>query len=251
MTSWSSSRRSRSPHSEAAVSRRLRRGRRPGWSQVRFRRYALLVAVLLTSLLLLTVQTRGGGPARAGDLVALALTPVQNLLTKAHRGALSVWNSYADWKRVRAENLALHAENERLRIEALQARETDQENRRLRRLATLRERLPLTTLGGEIIGREGGGWSRSLTVNRGRADGVAQQMPVIVPDGLVGRVVQVRAGASVVQLLNDPLSEGHPRRTRHRHRGQGLGPLPFRRARPRGRLRPRRGSAGAHRPGLP
>jgi len=57
---------------------------------VRFRRYALLVAVLLTSLLLLTVQTRGGGPARAGDLVALALTPVQNLLTKAHRGALSV-----------------------------------------------------------------------------------------------------------------------------------------------------------------
>ncbi len=105
--------------------------------------------MLLTSLLLLTVQTRGGGPARAGDLVALALTPVQNLLTKAHRGALSVWNSYADWKRVRAEN---------------------------------------------------------LTVNRGRADGVAQQMPVIVPDGLVGRVVQVRAGASVVQLLNDPTS---------------------------------------------
>ena len=43
---------------------------------MRFRRYALLVAVLLTSLLLLTVQTRGGGPARAGDLVALALTPV-------------------------------------------------------------------------------------------------------------------------------------------------------------------------------
>jgi rod shape-determining protein MreC len=173
---------------------------------VRFRRYALLVAVLLTSLLLLTVQTRGGGPARAGDLVALALTPVQNLLTKAHRGALSVWNSYADWKRVRAENLALHAENERLRIEALQARETDQENRRLRRLVTLRERLPLTTLGGEIIGREGGGWARSVTVNRGRADGVAQQMPVIVPDGLVGRIVQVRAGASVVQLLNDPTS---------------------------------------------
>jgi rod shape-determining protein MreC len=66
--------------------------------------------------------------------------------------------------------------------------------------------MPLTTLTGEIIGREGGGWARSLTVNRGRADGITQQMPVIVPEGLVGRVAQVRSGASVVQLLNDPTS---------------------------------------------
>jgi rod shape-determining protein MreC len=30
--------------------------------------------------------------------------------------------------------------------------------------------------------------------------------PVIVPDGLVGRVAEVRAGAAVIQLLNDPSS---------------------------------------------
>ena len=35
---------------------------------------------------------------------------------------------------------------------------------------------------------------------------MAQQTPVIVPEGLVGRVVQVRPGASVVQLINDPAS---------------------------------------------
>jgi len=91
-------------------------------------------------------------------------------------------------------------------VQSLQVRETDQENRRLRRLLALRDRLPLTTLTGEIIGREGGGWARSLTVNRGRSDGIAQQMPAIVPEGLVGRVAQVRSGASVVQLLNDPTS---------------------------------------------
>ncbi len=173
---------------------------------MKFRRYALLLAVLLMSLLLLTVQTRGGGPTRLADLVALATTPVQSLLAKAHRGALGAWHTFADWKAVRGENLALRADNERLRVESLQVRETDQENRRLRRLLALRDRMPLTTLTGEIIGREAGGWARSLTVNRGRADGVAQQMPVIVPQGLVGRVAQVRSGASVVQLLSDPTS---------------------------------------------
>ena len=173
---------------------------------VRFRRYALLVAVLVVSLFLLTVQTRGGGPTRVADLVALVITPVQDRLAKVHRGSLGAWHTFADWKAVRSENLALRADNERLRVQSLQVRETDWENRRLRRLLTLRDRMPLTTLTGEIIGREGGGWARSLTVNRGRADGIAQQMPVIVPEGLVGRVARVRSDASVIQLLNDPAS---------------------------------------------
>jgi rod shape-determining protein MreC len=173
---------------------------------VRFRRYVLLLTVLLVSLFLLTVQTRGGGPTRAADLVALIVTPAQSLLASAHRGALGTWHIFTDWKAVRTENLALRADNERLRVQSLQVRETDQENQRLRRLLALRDRMPLRTLTGEIIGREGGGWARSLTVNRGRADGITQQMPVIVPEGLVGRVAQVRSGASVVQLLNDPTS---------------------------------------------
>ena len=173
---------------------------------VRFRRYALLLAVLLVSLFLLTVQTRGGGPTRAADLVGFVVTPAQSLLAHAHRGALGAWHTFTNWKAVRNENLTLRADNERLSVQSLQVRETDQENRRLRRLLALRDRMPLTTLTGEIIGREGGGWSRSLTVNRGRADGISRQMPVIVPEGLVGRVAQVSSRASIVQLLNDPSS---------------------------------------------
>jgi rod shape-determining protein MreC len=119
---------------------------------------------------------------------------------------VGLWTSYTDWKSVRRDNTLLRAEVERLRVSGLQVAETAQENARLRRLLALQERLPLAALAGEIIGRESGGWVRSLTVNRGRGSGIVQQTPVIVPEGLVGRVVQVRAGASVVQLLNDPAS---------------------------------------------
>ena len=173
---------------------------------MRVRRYGILLAVLLVSLLLLTVQTRGGGTGRAGDLVTIAVTPIQSLLVRIHRGALNLWANYVDWKSVRRDNAALREENEQLRVQSMQASETREENARLRRLLVLRDRLPLATVAGEVIGREAGGWVRSLTVNRGRGDGIAQQTPVIVPDGLVGRVVQVHRGAAVIQLLNDPAS---------------------------------------------
>jgi rod shape-determining protein MreC len=173
---------------------------------VRVRRYGILLAVLLVSLLLLTVQTRGGGTGRASELVTVAVTPVQGLLVRIHRSALDFWANYVEWKSVRRENTVLREENEHLRVQALQAGETREENVRLRRLLVLRDRLPLATVSGEVIGREAGGWVRSLTVNRGRGDGIAQQTPVIVPDGLVGRVVQVHRAAAVVQLLNDPAS---------------------------------------------
>jgi len=173
---------------------------------VRFRKYALLVLVLALCLLMLTVQTRGGRPGRLPDALSILTTPFQIALVKVHRAAVSVWSDYVDWKSARRDNAGLRADNERLRLQAMQVQETRQENERLRSLLALRERLPLRTLPGEVIGRESGGWTRSVTVNRGVGDGVATQTPVVVPDGLVGRVVRVRPGNSVVQLLNDPAS---------------------------------------------
>ncbi|OLD31243.1 MAG: rod shape-determining protein MreC [Candidatus Rokubacteria bacterium 13_1_40CM_2_68_13] len=148
--------------------------------------------------------------------MARVTTPVQKTLSAIHRGAFGLWSTYLDWKNVRAENRRLRDENQRLRVDALAVSETAEENQRLRRMLDLKARLPLNTLTGEIIAREWGGWVRSLTVNRGRADDVRRLTAVISPDGLVGRVVDVRPGAAVVQVLTDPTSTvgAHAVRTR-------------------------------------
>ncbi len=182
---------------------------------MRTRKLTLLVTAIAVCLLLLTLQTRGYG-ARAGDVVAAVTTPVQASLAKAHRAALAVWDTYLDWKNVRAENRRLREEIELLRVEALRVGETNDENRRLRRLLALQARLPLTTVSGEIIAREWGGWVRALTVNRGRGDRILRLTAVISPDGLIGRIVEVRPGASIIQVLTDPASTvgAHVVRTR-------------------------------------
>jgi rod shape-determining protein MreC len=182
---------------------------------VKIRRLILLVAVVVVCLALLTLQTRGYG-ARAGDAVALVMTPIQIALAAVPRAAFGAWSVYLDWKGVRAENRRLRDEIRRLRVDALWVTEAADENRRLRRLLDLRNRLPVATLPGEVIAREWGGWVRSLTINRGRGDDVRRLTAVISPDGLVGRIVDVRMGASIVQVLTDPSSTvgAHALRTR-------------------------------------
>jgi rod shape-determining protein MreC len=182
---------------------------------VKIRSFALLGIVAGVCLLLLTLQIRGRADGTS-DALAFLTTPVQTVLARVNRTAFGMWSTYLDWKGVRAENRRLREEAQRLRVDALQVVETSEENRRLRRLLKLKESLPLETLAGEIIAREWGGWVRSLTVNRGRTDKVARMTAVIGPDGLIGRIVDVRPGSAVVQVLTDPASTvgAHVVRTR-------------------------------------
>lgn len=172
---------------------------------MKIRRLTLLGTVLVLCFLLLTVQSRGWGVDPA-DLIALVTTPVHQGLATVQRAAAGLWATYQDWKSVRAENRRLRADIERLRVEALGVAETTAENVRLRRLLDMKSRLPLDTVASEVIAREWGGWVRSLTVDRGRGDDVRRLTPVISPEGLVGRVVDVRPRSAVVQVLSDPAS---------------------------------------------
>jgi len=182
---------------------------------VKMRSFVLLGIVAGVCLLLLTLQMRGRASGTS-DALAFFTTPVQTVLARVNRTAFGMWSTYLDWKSVREENRRLRAEAQQLRVAALQVVETSEENRRLRRLLKLQESLPLETLSGEVIAREWGGWVRSLTVNRGRGDRVARMTAVIGPDGLIGRIVDVRPGSSVVQVLTDPASTvgAHVVRTR-------------------------------------
>jgi rod shape-determining protein MreC len=172
---------------------------------VKLRAIVLLATVAAVCLILLTLQMRGKA-AGASDLLAVVTTPIQSTLARVNHATVGVWSTYREWKNVRSENRRLRDEAQRLRVEALRVSETLEENQRLRRLLALKQAMPLATLSGEVIAREWGGWVRSLTVNRGRADRVTRLTAVIAPDGLIGRVVDVRPGASIVQVLTDPAS---------------------------------------------
>ncbi len=174
---------------------------------IRHRKYARLLLVLVAAFALLALQrARPGDGLLLADAVALLTEPVQAAVTRLHRSALGAWHGYLEWKALRADAQRLRAEARALRLRQLRYEELEQENARLRALLALRDRLPVRTIGAEVVAREWNGFTGGLTLNRGRADGLERLAPVIVTQGVVGRVVELRARSAVVQLLTDPAS---------------------------------------------
>jgi rod shape-determining protein MreC len=58
----------------------------------------------------------------------------------------------------------------------------------------------------EVIGRDLSNWYRTIMINKGEKDGLKQDMGVVTPAGVVGRIVKTSATYAHVLLLVDPNS---------------------------------------------
>lgn len=125
--------------------------------------------------------------------------------------------SFSDvvWSRVKGAfgGAAASAENVRLRREvaALTLAQDDivrleEENARLRRALGYAAQTPVAWLPAPVIA-EGGAFGprRTMRTGRGSLDGVREGAVVVVPEGLVGRVVSVTPHTSEIRLVTDPM----------------------------------------------
>lgn len=163
----------------------------------------LLVGLVLAHLVAISKQVeRGGQSLLTGGFFAL-VAPLQAAITGAIRGLSGGWSGYVDLRRVHQENGRLQ---ERLAVMERHLQEKDElarEAERLREILQLRKELPLDTVAAEIIAREGAPWSRTITLDKGSADGVRLNAAVISATGVVGRVIALGPNASRVQLILD------------------------------------------------
>lgn len=108
--------------------------------------------------------------------------------------------------RLRSDNRDLAGQNAALRRQVAELRAQGQENADLRRALDFEKGFGRRLLAAGVIGRAPDGLTRSLTIARGRADGVAPGMVVVSGAGLVGRVSEVSEHSATVQTLVDARS---------------------------------------------
>jgi rod shape-determining protein MreC len=104
---------------------------------------------------------------------------------------------------VSEENAALKQELQALQIRLQEERAMAQRTQDLRQLLELRQRAELETTAAEIIAAGASPEFRTVTIDKGSADGLAADMAVISPAGVVGRVILSSPRAAKVQLLVD------------------------------------------------
>ena len=116
---------------------------------------------------------------------------------------------YQDYNDLLAENQALREEVAELRANARQAESDREENALLRELIGLREqRRDFEFESAKVLERGANNWTRTLTLNRGTAHGVAVYNVVVSSEGyLVGVVTETGLNWCTVQAVTDTDTE--------------------------------------------
>jgi rod shape-determining protein MreC len=169
--------------------------RRTGW---------LFVAVVLAHIVLISrqVTTERGVPVL--DSVVFGLfAEVERASTTGVDSVRTTWQDYFALQQIRRENESLNDEVAQLRLALQQERTLAEQARGFQDLLELRQELPLETTAARVIGGGASAAFQTITIDKGARDGLSTDMAVIAPQGVVGRIVQVTARASKVQLLID------------------------------------------------
>ena len=163
--------------------------------------------LLLTALLWYSVNLRQKDETNFLESVVLRATgPVQATLDRAIVGAADIWGHYLYLVDTSEDNQELIKENRTLRAVLAQSDEVRLENERLRLLLEFKEAQAFETLPARVIAEDASSWFRTVMIDKGSEQGVTEGMPVVVAEGVVGRVVRSSPRFSRVLLITDASS---------------------------------------------
>ncbi|MBI3609426.1 MAG: rod shape-determining protein MreC [Nitrospirae bacterium] len=135
--------------------------------------------------------------------VVFLISGLQRGLTWIGAGIGNAWNGYINLTSVRHENERLKQDLARLRNENIQLQEAERANERFQQILEFKKDKPYSVLVAAVIGRDPSNWYRTLMIDKGQRDGVAVEMGVIAPAGVVGRVIKTGPNVSQILLLTD------------------------------------------------
>jgi len=174
----------------------------------RYRRAVILATTLIAAFVLMTLQVRHDRAVVAftRQAVLFVISPLIKVAAVAVGSTTQVWRDYVDLRALREENLRLEREAAVLTRRISQLEEQALETQRLQRMLSLRETTQSDYVAARVMGKDATNWFKTVLVDRGGLAGLRRNMPVVSPDGLVGRVVEVTPAAARVQLITDPVS---------------------------------------------
>ena len=174
---------------------------------LRYRNVTALTGVLLVQFILLEYQVRSRHDVRLLRVwTAGTVSPMQKGLHAVTSETAAIWRNYV-WI------VDAQRQNENYRKQVSQLKLANQELRRALdrfdrkdEMIAYQQRIESETVAADVIGRSSDPHSRAVFLDKGTSDGVRAGMPVITPEGVVGRVQMAYDGTSLVRLAHDAMA---------------------------------------------
>jgi rod shape-determining protein MreC len=164
--------------------------------------YIALGLVVLLTLLVLNLPSQTAARFRLG--IGSLFLPLFGLAASTQQVADAAGDAALPRRELLKRNDGLLRENQQLRLQALQAQETANENARLRQLVGWQRQTSWKLKLAKVVLREPANWWRTVQIDLGSRDGLRVNLPVLTMDGLIGRISSVSLTRSQVVLVGDP-----------------------------------------------
>ena len=169
-----------------------------------FKRPYYIALALVALLTLLVLNLPGSTTARLKLAIGSIFLPLFGATGAAQQAAAKAGDTLLPKSELIRANETFRRQNQELRFQAMQAGETTRENIRLRQLVDWKQKTPWKLKLARVIARDPANWWRTVQIDRGSLDGLRENLPVLTPDGLIGRVSAVGMTSARVVLIGDP-----------------------------------------------
>jgi rod shape-determining protein MreC len=167
-------------------------------------RKRVILALLLTTVLLLTLDLRGN-PAidAAREGFTQVMRPVETATNVVTNPIERLWNGIANYDDLEQENIALQEQVDRLIGTQAAAEAAVIEGKELQALYSLPSLSGIDTEVAQVVGRAVSNLDQVIEINKGSSSGIEVGMAVVNQAGLVGKVTQVTRSTARVMLVTD------------------------------------------------
>src|SRR5574341_1050840 len=164
---------------------------RPNLLFLSMREYFTLIAAVVVSLYFLFNNDKPQVDA------------IRAFLLERYAGLQEQFSGVRKLRTLQKENGAFRQRATQMMLENSELREALLENHRLRRMLDYQQRMPWHFRAGHVVTKERDMTPISVTIDLGSDDGLRPNMPVVTPEGLVGKLYKVFPRMSIVQLMLD------------------------------------------------
>ena len=167
------------------------------------RRFTLF-ALIVFALAMGGVFTLGpSGTQRAQTQFLGVIAPFLEKGSDLERKITDIRRGLKKLEELETENKQLAVSNKELQAINQTLRDLEVENNRLRTAMHYRERAAFQLIPARVIARDASSWWNTIKIDRGSADGLESDMPVLTESGLVGKTTVVAEHAASVILISD------------------------------------------------
>ena len=169
-------------------------------------RRRVVVLLILTSLLLITLDRRGHNAVidKARQAFAVVLRPFDIAAEAVSKPIANAWYGITRYDDLKAENEALHDQLEHQKGAEIEAQTAISKYYDLLKLYHLTSVHSYKSVIAQVIGEAPSNFQNTVEITVGTRAGVAVGMPVTDGAGLIGKVTKVYPDRSVVMLITDP-----------------------------------------------